>query len=173
MDRVRFGRALGQGTREAARALLQAADAATAPNPKPATPPVGPPTEPPTGLPIEPQADAKAEPRPESSLPRVAAQTRQKIQTTRAGVKAGSRNFVQATMEPVKRASGILWLEVTGTLFALVAFTGALEVYRFRGAMHVSGSDHRNLLLATGILLFFGFCAVSSFVRASRKSRRN
>ncbi len=155
MDRVRFGRALGQGTREAARALLQAADAATAPNPNPSTPP--------------------SAPRPEPSVPRVAAQTRHKVQTTQAGVKAGSRNFVQATMAPVKRASGILWLEVTGTLFALVAFTGAIEVWRFRAAVHPSGpngvADHRNLLLAVAIFLFFGFCTVSSFVRASRKSR--
>jgi hypothetical protein len=155
MDRVRFGRALGQGTREAARALLQAADAATAPNPNPGAPP--------------------ATPQAEASAPRVAAQTRHKIQTTQAGVKAGSRNFVQATMAPVKRASGILWLEVTGTLFALVAFTGALEIYRFRAAFHTTGatstSDHRNLLLALAIFLFFGFCTVSSFVRASRKSR--
>ena len=33
MDRVRFGRALGEGTRDAARALLKAADAAAAPTP--------------------------------------------------------------------------------------------------------------------------------------------
>jgi uncharacterized membrane protein YraQ (UPF0718 family) len=154
MDRVRFGRALGQGTREAARALLQAADAATAPDPNPAVPQT---------------------PRPEPTVPRVAAQTRRKIQTTQAGVKAGSRNFVQATMAPVKRASGILWLEVTGTLFALVAFSGAIEIYRFRAALHSAGasasSDHRNLLLAAGIFVFFGSCAISSFVRAGRKSR--
>jgi uncharacterized membrane protein YraQ (UPF0718 family) len=151
MDRVRFGRALGQGTREAARALLQAADAATAPNPNPAAP--------------------QSAPRPEPSVPRVAAQTRHKLKSTQAGVKAGSRNFVQATMAPVKRASGILFLEVTGTLFALVAFTGAIEIWRFRDALHATGADHRNLLLAVLIFVFFGFCTVSSFVRASRKSR--
>jgi uncharacterized membrane protein YraQ (UPF0718 family) len=150
MDRVRFGRALGQGTREAARALLQAADAATAPNPNSSEP---------------------TPPRPEPGVARVAAQTRRKVQTTQAGVKAGSRNFVHATMAPVKRASGILWLEVTGTLFALVAFTGAIEIYRFRAALHTTGSDHRNLLLAALIFLFFGFCTVSSFLRAARKSR--
>jgi uncharacterized membrane protein YraQ (UPF0718 family) len=151
MDRVRFGRALGQGTREAARALLQAADAATAPNPSPAAP--------------------RSAPLSEPSVPRVSAQTRHKIQATQAGVKAGSRNFVQATMAPVKRASGILWLEVTGTLFALVALSGAIEIYRFRTALRTSGADHRNLLLAAAIFLFFGFCTLSSFVRAGRKSR--
>jgi hypothetical protein len=151
MDRVRFGRALGQGTREAARALLQAADAATAPDPSPSTP------------------------RPQPTAPRVAAQARRKVDTTQAGVKAGSRNFVQATMAPVKKASGILWLEVTGTLFALVAFTGALEIYRFRAAIHPTGptgaTDHRNLVLALAIFLFFGYCTLSSFRRAARKSR--
>jgi hypothetical protein len=151
MDRVRFGRAIGQGTREAARALLQAADAATAPNPSPSA--------------------AASSPRPEPSAPRVAAQTRHKFETTKAGVKAGSRNFVQATIAPVKKASGILWLEVTGTLFALVAFTGAIEIYRFRTALHATGDDHRNLLLAVGIFVFFGFWAISSFRRAARKSR--
>ena len=155
MDRVRFGRALGQGTREAARALLQAADAATAPNPNPPAP----------------QTAPQPAPRPEPSVPRVAAQTRHKIKSTQAGVKAGSRNFVQATMAPVKRASGILFLEVTGTLFALVAFTGAIEIWRFRAALHTPGADHRNLLLAVLIFVFFGFCTVSSFIRASRKSR--
>ncbi len=151
MDRVRFGRAIGHGTREAARALLQAADAATAPAP--------------------PRSAAPSVSRPEPSAARVAAQTRNKVHTTKAGVKAGSRNFVQATMAPVKRASGILWLEVTGTLFALVAFTGAIEIYRFRAALHSTGSDHRNLVLAALIFLFFGFCTISSFVRAARKSR--
>jgi uncharacterized membrane protein YraQ (UPF0718 family) len=151
MDRLRFGRALGQGTREAARALLQAADAATAPNPGPSAAPTA--------------------PRSEPTVPRIAAQARHKVQTTQAGVKAGSRNFVQATMAPVKKASGILWLEVTGVLFAFVAFTAVLEIYRFRSALHATGDDHRNLLLAVAIFLFFGFCALSSFVRARRKSR--
>lgn len=74
-------------------------------------------------------------------------------------------------MAPVKKASGILWLEVTGVLFGFVAFTAALEIVRFRAALHATGEDHRNLLLAVVIFLVFAFCALSNFLRASRKSR--
>jgi hypothetical protein len=151
MDRVRFGRALGQGTRAAASALLQAADAATAPNPNPPSP--------------RPAA------RPEPTVPRVAAQTVQKARTTKQGIKAGSRNFLQATTAPIVKASGILWLEVTGSLFALFAFASAIEIYRHRAGLHTPGDDRQNLILAAGMFALFASFTASSFLRAHRKSR--
>ena len=115
----------------------RAADAATAPNPNPSQP--------------------AAAPRSEPSVSRVArADPGNKIQSTQAGVKAGSRNFVQATMAPVKRASGILWLEVTGTLFPRSSpLPERSKSTAFHAALRTRGPDHRNLLLAAAIFLFF------------------
>jgi hypothetical protein len=153
MDRVRFGRALGQGTRAAASALLQAADAATAPNPNPPAP--------------SPRPAA----RPAPTVPRVAAQTVQKARTTKQGIKAGSRNFLQATTAPIVKASGILWLEVTGSIFALFASASAIEIYRHRAGLHSPGDDRQNLILAIGMFALFASLTASSFLRAHRKSR--
>jgi hypothetical protein len=152
MDRVKFGRALGQGTRDAARALLKAADAATAPNPSP-------------------RLEPRPQPRPETTLPRVAIQTVQKVRTTQRGVQAGSRNFIQATTAPIVKASGILWLEVTGSIFALFAAASAIEIYRHRAGLQAAGDDRRNLILAAIMFALFAAFTVSNFVRAHRKSQ--
>jgi hypothetical protein len=158
MDRVRFGRALGTGTREAARALLKAADAATAPNPNPPTR----------------QAARPSQPQPTSPRTPIqtAAQTAQKIRTTQAGVKLGAKRFGEAVWAPVTKLSGVLWLEVTGVLFSLFAIVAAVTLWSHRADLHATGTPRQHYLAAVAMLVLFGYLTVSSFVRANRRSRR-
>src|SRR5579863_7670330 len=111
MDRVRFGRALGTGARDAAKALMKAADAAAAPNPegqRPASPVV-----------------TKA----------VAPVVRQveRAKATTAGVKRGGKRFGEAVWGPFAKASSVLWLEVTGVLFGMFAAVAGVWAWNDRG----------------------------------------
>jgi hypothetical protein len=162
MDTVRFARALGRGTRAAATALMEAADAATAPNPNAS------------------QAQNRTAPRPPAAAaqpvarPEVAAQVVeavQKVRVAQSGIKQGSRNFVQASTAPMVKAGKVLWLEVTGSLFGLFAAASALEVFRHRAGLHTVGDERKNLLLAVLMFVVFAAFTVSSFRRAGRKAR--
>jgi hypothetical protein len=156
MDRVRFGRALGIGTREAAHALLKAADAATAPNPNP------------------PAQPASRQPQPAAARTPIetVAQATQKIRTTQAGVKLGARRFGEAVWGPITKLSGVLWLEVTGVLFSLFVIAAGTAVWTHRGDLHAAGAPRQHYFAAVAMLILFGYLTLSSFVRAHRRSRR-
>ena len=152
MDRVRFGRALGQGTREAAKALLKAADAAASPNP----------------------GTASASSPPSAAKPReqILHQAVQQTRTSGAGFKRGGRRFGEAVWGPFARLSGVLWLEFTGVFFALFALTSAVEVWKRRWDFRLGSHTPRADWFAMAMLLVFGYFAVSSFAKAARRGRR-
>ncbi|SNT08719.1 hypothetical protein SAMN05421770_104102 [Granulicella rosea] len=138
---------MGTGAREAAKALLSAADAAAAPDPKPS-------------------ANAVRE--------RVA-QVQQNARQTTRGVREGSRRFGEAAWGPVAKAGGTIWLEVTGVFFALVALAMGTEAWRLRANLHDLGPNHAlhlRFLVAAGVASLFGFFSLSNFVRANLRSRR-
>jgi hypothetical protein len=152
MDRERFGRALGQGTREAARALWQAADAAAAPNPRarPAS----------TQPPITPQPIAQT-----------AAHAAHTIRATTHGVQRGTRRFGEAVWGPFVRVSRVLWLEVTGVFFGLFAVTAAMDAWKHRADLHTAGVSPQHLYFALAMFVVFGWFTFSSFLNARRRSR--
>lgn len=153
MDRVRFGKALGTGTREAARALLKAADAATTPNPNP-----------------PPRHHSAAD--VGRSAGQVTVRTTKQVRATTEGVKRGGKRFGEAVWGPLVRASSVLWLEVTGVFFGLFALTAGIEVFKHRADLHLSGAPRQHVLFAIAMLIVFGWFTVSSFVNASRRGRR-
>jgi hypothetical protein len=174
MDSVRFGRVLGIGARLAGKTLVQAVDAATAPNPTPpsartaAPPPSSPRPEPPTeGVVIPPTR------RPAVSA--ASARATEQVRTTSQGVARGSRKFGDAVWGPVARASGVLWLEVTGVFFGLIALFGlqGMWSHRFAFSATASHADHQHLLIETALAVVFGYFCASSFIRASRRSRQS
>ena len=150
MDRVRFGRALGQGTREAAKALLKAADAAASPNPRAAS-----------------ASGSAAKPREQ-----IVWEAAQQRKPSRAGLKRGGKQFGEAVWRPFARLSGVLWLEFTGVFFALFAFTAGVEVWRRRWDLRLGTHAPRAGWFAVAMLLVFGYFAVSSFVKAAQRGRR-
>jgi hypothetical protein len=163
MDPARFGRALGVGARAAAKTVVAAADAASAPNPAPvSTPsrPAAPSTQKPTVI----------------SPPRTLSSPRPAVRATSTakGVKEGARRFGREVWNPFVRVSGVLWLEFTGVFFGIFALFALGATWKLRGAWHTTaanGSDHQRLIGAIAMLAVFGYFTVSSFLRASRRSR--
>jgi len=163
MDRVRLGRALGFGARAAAKTLTQAADAAMSPNPSAAPKPAA-----------APSAAATSQAAP--STPQ------------RAGnVVAATGRMGRAAWEPVKRHSRELWLQVTGSFFALLALAMTSGIWALRipvrVAIQTAHTNHATLwsqllrnpdmlkfYLAVAAFLMFAYFAITNFVRAGRSA---
>jgi hypothetical protein len=165
MDSVRFGRALGVGARAAAKTLVTAVDAATSPNPSAAvkakTGPSSPATE---------NKAAGTGARLVEKTARTAAQARQ----TKEGLARGGKRFGEAAWGPFVKLSGVLWLEFTGVFFGIFALFAATGAWKLRGDLHQTATNHEahvHFLLSAGMALVFGYFFVSSFVKASRRSR--
>ena len=155
MDRVRLGRALGYGTRHAAKTVAAVVEAAAASDPR-----------------AKPNASAKTQSRataaPTMEAPRLAGPR------ARVDVGNGVRQFKRSFWQPLAVYSGALWLRVTGLFFALIALTMGSAAWRYRPGLNASagfGGAHRFWVFA-GFAALFGYFAVSSFVRASLKERR-
>jgi hypothetical protein len=159
MDSVRFGRALGFGVRAAAKTLVTAADAATAPNPSVST------KEKPAG---------SVAPNVESFGARPAARTTSQVRQAGQGLKEGGKRFGEAMGGRVVRLSGALWLELTGVFFGIFAFSAAMGSWRMRAALHETAGNHDahvRFLVSALMAAVFGYFCVSSFVKANRMSR--
>jgi len=152
MDRVRLGRALGFGARAAAKTLTQAADAAMSPNPNAAAKPAQ--TQQPAAAPA--QRDGN--------------------------VVSATGRMGRAAWEPVKRHSRELWLEVTGSFFALLACSMATGMWALHKTVFAAfqtaqtshaalwGPDALKFYLAAIAFSMFAYFAVSNFVRVSRSA---
>lgn len=151
MDRVKFGRALGYGARHAAKTLVQAAEAASAPDPakgrqpNPAREEIAPPA-----------GQSPAGPR---RIP--------DVQT----VKAAGRQAKSSLVTPVVRFSSVVWLQVTGVFFALVAFTMGMAAWKARAGFHAAANSGgaMKVYAYVAVCALFTYFTVSSFVRAARR----
>ncbi len=153
MDRVKFGRALGYGARHAAKTLMQAADAAAAPNPRATAV---------SAQRQEPRAAAAA------SRPDTPRATRLPDAQT---VRAAGRQAKSSLVAPVVRFSSVIWLQVTGVFFALIAFTMGAAAWRGRAGLHAAtgAPAHIKFLAYVAVCALFTYFTLSSFVRAARK----
>lgn len=143
MDRVKFGRALGYGARHAAKTLSQAVDAASAPNPSSRQVPAA---------------------RPSSSPP-----VTRSLPDART-VRAAGRQAKSSLVTPVVRFSSVIWLQVTGVFFAMVAVTMGSAAWRARAGFHASGGSPEVKAYAyLAVCALFSYFAISSFVRARRR----
>lgn len=147
MDKVRFGRALGMGARQGAKALMKAADAATTPDPR-ATRKAGAAVR---GKMIETAGQAKA---------------------TSAGVKEGGRRFGAAVWKPMVTASSVLWLEVTGVLFGMFALVTGTWTWSHRYDLAAGGVLRQHEWIGVGLFSLFVYFTVSSYTRAAKRGRQ-
>jgi hypothetical protein len=154
MDRVRFGRALGTGARQAAKSLLSAADAVAAPSPTASRQTARPPE---TAGPAAARPTPPVCPIPEPTV-----------------VKAQARSLGRSVWGPFARFSSVLWLEVTGVFFGIFALIAGEQIWKWHAAIRLSPSDPdaRRLYVYVIIFVLFGYFAVSSFIRANRRQRR-
>ena len=83
-------------------------------------------------------------------------------------------NAGRSMLGPVRRAGGVLWMEMTGSAFALFALFLAPGLWKLRGAVHAAptSAEARKFYLYLAILLLFTYFAFSSFVRAHRRGKR-
>ena len=180
MDRVRFGRALGFGARQAVKTLTTAVDAATAPNPAPRSADRGA-NAGQTAVTVRPasatatSATARNQPAtPAQKATQTAARTVTEARQVKQGLGRGTRRFGEAVWRPFVRLSGVLWLEVSGVFFGVFALLALGYVLKLRGAWHAGAAnagERRSLMGALVMLALFGYFCVSSFVRARRRER--
>ena len=144
---MKFGRALGYGARHAAKTLVQAAEAAGAPNPAPQAPP--------------------GAPRQATRLPPDATRRIPDVQTVTTAGKQAKNSLVT----PVVRFSSVVWLQVTGVFFGLVAFTMGMAAWKARAGFHaaVNSTDAIKVYAYVAVCALFTYFTVSSFVRAARR----
>ena len=166
MDSVRFGRALGIGARAAARTVVTAVDAATAPSPAAS---VGAKA---TGE--GPAADTKAG-AAGVRMGQQAARTTSQVRQTGKGLKQGTKRFGEAVWGPFVKLSGVLWLELTGVFFGIFAVFAIGGVWKMRGEWRQTAGNYdvrMRLIGAAAMAVVFGYFCVSSFVKANRRGRR-
>ena len=174
VDRVRFGRALGYGTRHAAKTLAAAVDAATAPS-TPASTSVSTPMEQLHAT----QAASPPAAQPAPVLPRnpqsVHSAPSGSVGVKSAGLQQGANSLHRSFWQPLAVFTGALWLRVTGVFFALLALTLGGGTWRAREALRpgVQSSGVSHFWLFAFFTLLFGYFAISSFVRATLKERRS
>ena len=182
MDRVRLGRALGFGARQAVKTLVTAVDAATAENPagrssnaganggRPT--PRGGATDVAGARANAGQAAARtASDAAARKAISTAARTVEQARGVKQGLRRGSQRFRDTVWGRFKVLGGVLWLEVSGAFFGLFALFALGAVLRLRGQWHASAAGHRNLLVSVIMLGLFGYFCVSNFVRARRRER--
>jgi hypothetical protein len=172
MDRVRFGRALGFGARQAVKTLVTAVDAAKADNPAGKSTGASAKAGPSAGAP---QARVSPAATPPPNAVKSAAKTVAQAREVHQGVRRGGKRFGEAIWRPFVRLSGVLWLEVSGVFFGIFALLALAYLWKLRGAWHAGAANaasHRSLLGAVIMLALFGYFSVSSFVRAKRRERR-
>jgi hypothetical protein len=96
------------------------------------------------------------------------------VRQTGQGLKEGSKRFGEAVWGPLAKASGMLWLELTGVFFGIFAVFAAGGAWKMRAALHETAANHDahgRLLISAAMAAVFGYFCVSSFVKANRRSR--
>jgi hypothetical protein len=163
MDKVRFGRALGYGARHAAKALKQAVDAATTPSASSSKTPSA------TSEQRQP-ADVR---QTVAEAGRTVLQAHQTVQNTKAQLRGAAKMAGKSALAPVAKFSSVLWLEVTGTFFALVAAAMCEAVWKLRGAwaQPATSNDRIKLYFCATLAALFLYFTISNFVRAARRQR--
>jgi hypothetical protein len=77
---------------------------------------------------------------------------------------------------PLAKASGALWLELTGVFFGIFAVFAGANAWKMRWALDETAAHHdvhSRLLISVGMAGVFGYFCVSSFVKANRRIRKN
>jgi hypothetical protein len=173
MDKVKLGRALGYGARHAMKTVASAVDAATSPDPNA-----------PRRANQATQAHAtQVHEGPVRSEQILAAQRsvaqavdgyRQVHAAKQAVKKQAIAHVKRSFWAPLKSFSSVLWLQVTGSFFALFALTMGSAIARHRNyfSLPMTSEDGRKIYFYLLAFSVFGYFTVSNFVRANRRSRR-
>jgi hypothetical protein len=86
-------------------------------------------------------------------------------------VKAAGRQAKSSLVTPFVRFSSVLWLQVSGVFFALIAVIMGNAAWRGRAGFHAAINSHAavKLYVCIAVCAVFTYFTVSSFVRAQRR----
>ncbi len=148
---------------------MQAADAASTPAPARAAGSAGRPSQ-------APAAQVPAAQAPANRMAERVAQTSDVAQTQRtvAETKKHAGRLGRSVWTPVARFSSVVWLQVTGLFFALLAMFLGQGAWKERAAWHLPLGSHaatKFWVLVAACAAFAYFC-VSNFVRAWLRERK-
>jgi hypothetical protein len=89
-------------------------------------------------------------------------------------VRQEAKRAGRSVVAPLKRFTSVIWLQVTGTFFALFAVVIGEGAWRLRGTLAggLRSAEAQKFCLYAGLCAVFVYFAVSSFVRARRRERR-
>jgi hypothetical protein len=152
---------LGYGARHAVKTLSSAVDAATTANPNPAPP----------------RARTPSSVTPASAVNTVAEAYRTVDNAKRQMRQTAKREAIgvgRSMFAPIKTFSSVIWLQVTGTFFALFAAFMGEGVWKLRSNFKapLSSPEAHKLYFHLIVFLGFSYFTISNFVRASRRERR-
>lgn len=158
MDRVRFGRALGYGARHAAKSLRQAAEAAASPSAASSSP---------SG---RQSGSGRQIIHPAAHVTQRITDTRQRVSVSTTHAKTLGRSV----WSPLAQFSSVIWLQVTGTFFVLIALFLSEGLWKARTAIHLPLLSQAALKFYLQLAAFAGFTffAISNFVKAHLRDRR-
>ena len=150
MDSLRIGKALGIATRVATKATTHAMEQNAAQKQKTA------------------QRTAH---QPEVLPPAARAQ---QAATQARNIARGAGRFGEAIWGPFVHLSRVVWLESMGVLFAFVALYFWQTLFRFHADLLRPATDpaFQHYMLFIAATAMFTYFTISSFVRASRRSRK-
>jgi hypothetical protein len=86
-------------------------------------------------------------------------------------MKAAGRQAKSSLVTPLVRFSSVVWLQVSGVFFALVALIMGNAAWRARAGFYAAANSHAavKLYACMAVCALFSYFAVSSFVRAARR----
>lgn len=96
---------------------------------------------------------------------------KERVRATAAGVKRGGKRFGESVWGPFVHVGGVLWLEITGSFFAIFGLFFVQGVYRLRGNWR-TGPGHEKLVIYAVVAIFFFYFSVSSFYRAHKRQQK-
>jgi hypothetical protein len=156
-----FGRKLGIGLRVAGRIAQQRVEGQAS------NPPAQQPSAQATSAPAAESTFCRPAPRQQAPQPDYTTQSKEALRKSRNITRAAGRG-IGGFLRPFGRVGGILWLEVTGFFFGLIALFFAFDLWKVR-LSYARGPEHMHFLLAVGATLLFAYLCISAFWRAGRK----
>ncbi len=101
------------------------------------------------------------------------AQTRVNVTRSAAQTKVQAGRFGRSVWSPLAHFSSVLWLQVTGSFFAIIAVFLAQGAWKQRSSWQIwqmwGSHEARNFYVLAAACALFAYLAVSNFVRAARR----
>lgn len=94
-----------------------------------------------------------------------------RARTTAAGLRRGGKRFGESFWGPFVYAGSVLWLEITGSFFALFSLFFIQGAYRLRANWRI-GPDHEKVIIYAAVGILFLYFSISSFYRAHKKQQK-